>query len=307
MTVGLSADTVLMGELFELRVTFPVPAGSIVYFPDTLPPTVNMESADVPRVTAVTAPDGGASVTLAYPMIAFGVGTLPVPGFDIVVAPRREDAGLEPLPGGSVTGRWSDAMARGASAALTRIPRQAVWVMPVFTAQDLAEGVEPMPPDDVMGGDWSWPSLVFVVLFSSAFAITLVATTKTWLARGWARHGHDMAAPEASRARALRRLDELLAEGLHERGRQFDFYTRSSGIVRSYVEGMDAAWAPSLTSSELMGRLGDRAGGSVGDLPREMVAAEAVKFGRLRPDPSVADAHGRALRRWIEDSGRFPW
>jgi hypothetical protein len=42
-----------------------------------------------------------------------------------------------------------------------------------------------------------------------------------------------MAAPEASRARALRRLDELLAEGLHERGRQFDVYTRSSGIVRS--------------------------------------------------------------------------
>ena len=36
---GLSADTVDVGEVFELRVRVPVPAGSVVHFPDTVATT----------------------------------------------------------------------------------------------------------------------------------------------------------------------------------------------------------------------------------------------------------------------------
>lgn len=309
LTVNLSADTVEMGELFELRVSVPVPPTSVVYFPDTLPATLNMESASPVRMEADSASDGGARVTLTYPMIAFGTGTLPVPGFDVLVAPRGNRAQGTSLPGGSVTGAWSDAPPRSGSAALTRVPRQAVWVAPVFTPQDLVQGIEPMPPSDVVGGAWNWPSLALALLFSSVLAVTLVSTTREWLTR--AEQGgfpHEEPTLEVLRQRALRQLDDLLAEGIHAHGRLLDFYTRSSGIVRSYVEAMDRQWASSLTSGELMVRLRERSGeGAAGHLPVELGTAEVVKFGRLRPGRDAAEEHWRALRNWVEASAEQAW
>ena len=40
----LSADSVEMAEVFELRVEVPVPGGSMVYFPATVPSTGDVES-----------------------------------------------------------------------------------------------------------------------------------------------------------------------------------------------------------------------------------------------------------------------
>jgi hypothetical protein len=308
-TVSMSADTVDMGELFELRVNIPVPPSSSVYFPDTLPATVNMESASSVRMEAGTSSDGGATVTLTYPMIAFGVGPLPVPGFDVLVAPRGDGAEGAELPGGSMIGAWSDAPSRAGSGALTRIPRQAVWVAPVFTPQDLVQGIEPMPPNDVVGGAWNWPSLALILLFSSVVAVTLVSTTREWLTRaGGGGVPYEDPTLEALRQRALRQLDALLAEGVPTDDRLLDFYTRSSGIVRSYVEAMDREWASSLTSGELMVRLRERSGEeAAGRLPAELGTAEVVKFGCLRPGRDAAEEHWRALRGWVEASAEPAW
>jgi hypothetical protein len=239
--------------------------------------------------------------------MAFGIGELPVPGFDVLMAPRGDEAAVgAELPGGSVIGSWSDAPRGPGAATVTRVPRQGVWVEPVFTPSDLMGGIEPLPPNDVAGASWSWPSLALALLCSSVLVVTLASTARSRLGERTSQ-----AAPlslEARRAHALRQLDDLLAADLHEDGRMLEFYTRSSGIARGYVEAMDRAWAPSLTSSELMGRLRSRAGdGASGDLPAQMGTAEVVKFGRLRPDAYAAERHCRALRDWIEAPGGGEW
>ena len=297
-----------MGELFELRVSVPVPPNSVVYFPDTLAATVNVESAGRVRTEVEAAPDGGAILTLVYPMMAFGAGTLPVPGFDVLITPRGDGIEGEALPGGSMTGAWSDAPPRTGTAALTRIPRQAVWVASVFTPQDLAGGIEPRPPNDVLGGTWHWPSLALLLVFSSALAVTLVSTTREWLTHRDTGVAHEDPTLEVLRQRALGHLDDLLAEGLLTEGRWLEFYTRSTGIVRTYVEAMEREWAPSLTSSELVGRLVTRSGeDAAGPLPRELGAAEVVKFGRLEPDQRTATKHWQTVKEWVEESGGRTW
>ncbi|SVD24138.1 uncharacterized protein METZ01_LOCUS376992, partial [marine metagenome] len=40
----LSSDTIMVGDVFELRVRLPIPPGSVVYVPDSLPATFYMES-----------------------------------------------------------------------------------------------------------------------------------------------------------------------------------------------------------------------------------------------------------------------
>ena len=83
-----------------------------------------------------------------------------------------------------------------------------------------------------------------------------------------------------------------------------EFYTRSSGVLRVYVESLDRAWGPHLTSTELMAELERRGnGGGVPDLLSAMQTAEVVKFGRLRTDQGAAEKHWRALRKWVLDSG----
>src|SRR5688572_25534026 len=66
---GLSADTVDVGEVFELRVRVPVPAGSVVYFPDTVGTTEVLESHTPVRWAAEPDPAGGSVLTLTYPVM----------------------------------------------------------------------------------------------------------------------------------------------------------------------------------------------------------------------------------------------
>jgi hypothetical protein len=151
--------------------------------------------------------------------------------------------------------------------------------------------------------------LALLILSSSLLALTIVSTTREWRSRLGVGGGPDANLTlDARRQRALRQLDDLLAEGLHREGRLLEFYTRTSGIVRTYVEAMDGTWAPSLTSGELMRRLRARSGAEAASgLPGEMGMAEVVKFGRLRPEPSIAESHWRVLRGWVERSGAPEW
>ena len=99
-------------------------------------------------------------------------------------------------------------------------------------------------------------------------------------------------------------LDELLRLGFHTKGRVDEFYRRSSGAVRGYVEQLSPTWGPAHTSTELMHDLEEEAGGDAApDLLREMEIAEFVKFGRLRPDAPSAETHWGTLRDWVAESG----
>ncbi|MGE0160227.1 MAG: hypothetical protein AB7T31_12525 [Gemmatimonadales bacterium] len=301
----LSRDTVPMGEVFELLVRVPVPPGSVVYFPDTVARTEVLESHSRVAWDAADAAGGGATLTLTYPVIAWGAGVVPVSGFDVFVSPLRgaPPTAAPALPGGSYVGPWGDAPSRGAAYVQPlRVPRRGVWVTPVFTQEQMEAGVDPMPAADVLGPSWHWPSVALALLFTGGLA---ALGLRQWRRARETRRERSIAwSPARSRRHALDELDGLLAEKLPAEGRTRELYTRSSWIVRRFVGRIDPRLGCDLTSSELMSRLAGRTNGQRGTaLFREMGTAEVVKFGRARPGPADAEAHVRALRAWVEGSG----
>ena len=306
--VMLSADTIGQGDVFELSVDLGVPPGSAVYFPDTLPVVFGMESFRPVSWSAEPVADG-AALTLTYPLIAFEVGLAPVPGLDVFIGPGAGVSGAS-LPGGSVVGSWSDVeTGTVARTSLTRaaVPRQIAWVASVLLLEDIDGELEPRPPADVVGADWDRSSVVAILALSALLLAVVGSVAMRLLAAGRAEEEPLETAPRVDPARvrwqqALDELDRILALGLHTDGRTADFYAQSSGVLRSYVEGFDTEWGPSLTSSELMARLEATTNGSAPELYVSMGTAEVVKFGLLRPDAVTAESHWQALRSWVHTS-----
>ena len=295
----LSADSVEMAEVFELRVEVPVPRGSMVYFPATVPSTVDVESFTPVDWRARRGPDGGATIELRYALIPFGMGNIVLPPVDVITMPMEDGADGQDIPGGSIVGVWEE---RQPTLRYTRsITPPMIWVEPVYSSEDVVAGMSPRGPDDVLGFSWSWPSMALVLVFSTVIGGAVVTTTREWLA--------DRAEParvpppgpiplEEARKQALTELDRLLAAGPYPAERAHELYEQSSGIVRGYVERLDPEWGPELTSTELMDRLKGRSPeGAV--LTAEMHNAEAVKFGRLRPYAEPTAEHLTALRAWL--------
>jgi hypothetical protein len=300
-TASLSADSVRMAEPFELRVRAHVPAGSTVYFPDTLPRNAEVESFGPVSWRAERAADGGADIALAYPLIPFGIGSVALPSVEVVTTPSRADALGPSLPGGSVVGAWPDAP-RGIAAGIVRArsPELSVWIQPMWSAEDVAAGVSPRGPDDVMGLGWSPWTLLFLVVFTAISARAAAPWARAWLARrGRAGGVAPLGGPtlEELRLAALAELDSIAAAPYAAEAEQ-SLYTATSGAVRGYVERLDPDWGPGLTSTELMesliaGRETARA------LASEMRSAERVKFGRFRPGRSAFASHLHTLRSWL--------
>jgi len=313
----LSEDTVEVGEEFSLLVRVPVPAGSLVHFPDTVARTDFLESHGTVRWQAEPDASGGAVLVLDYPVLAFGVGVVPVPGFDVFVQPAAGGAGGASvpgatisgasIPGGSFVGPWDDAPADGTrSARPLRVPRRGIWVNPVFTPEQVEVGVQPMPSADVIGPSWHRPSVLVGLGFLLLLTLLLARAAPAWLERGRllaGDGGRSSWTPEESRLHALDELARLAAEGLAARGSMHELYTRSSRVVREYVARVRPEYGPHLTSSELMNRLDLAGQASQPAIVREMDAAEVVKFGRLRPERVAAEAHLQSLRSWLEEPG----
>jgi hypothetical protein len=304
----LSADTVEVGEVFELLVRVPVPAGSVVHFPDTVATTEVVESYAPVSWEAEPDPTGGATLMLAYPVIVYGAGMMPVPGFDVFVGPSPAGAPGSPLPGGSVVGAWEDAPTRGdVYVRPLRVPRRGIWVNPVFTPEQVEAGLQPMAAADVIGASWHWPSVLVGLFFAGLLVVVAARALRAGLGPSsrWAlaAPGGTPWTPEASRRHALDELDRLREEDLPAKGRTLELFTRSSGIIRSYVERLDPSYGADLTSSELTRRLQERANERDRSiLFGEMRTAEVVKFGRLRPEGEEADTHLRSLRTWVDGS-----
>ncbi len=295
----LSADSVEMAEVFELRVEVPVPSGSMVYFPATVPPTGDVESFIPVDWRARRGPNGGATIELRYALIPFGMGNIALPRIDLITMPLEDEADGQDIPGGSIVGMWEE---RQQTVRYTRsITPPTIWVEPVYSTEDVVAGMSPRGPGDVFGFSWSWPSMALLLLFSTVTGGAVVTTTREWLA--------DRAEPapvptpgptslDEVRKQALTELDRLLAAGPYPAERAHELYEESSGIVRGYVERLDPEWGPELTSTELMDRLKGRSPEDAA-LKAEMLTAEAVKFGRLRPHGETTAAHLTVLRAWL--------
>jgi hypothetical protein len=297
----ISTDSVEMAEVFELRVEVPVPGGSIVYFPESIPTTSDVESFTPVDWRARRGPNGGATLELTYALMPFGMGNIVLPPVDVITMPLEDGVDGQDIPGGSVVGVWEE---RQPAFRYTRsITPPMIWIEPVYSTDDVVAGMSPRGPEDVFGFSWSWPSIALVLLFSTVVGAAVVTTTRELLAdhpKPTQVPPHGPTLLDQARRQALADLDRLLAAVPYPAERAHELYEESSGIVRGYVERLDPQWGPELTSSELMDRLEGRSpeGSS---LTAEMRTAEAVKFGLLRPDAEPTGAHLTVLRDWLGD------
>lgn len=299
---ALSADSVEMAEVFELRVEVPIPSGSMVYFPATVPSTGDVESFTPVDWRARRGPNGGATIELRYALIPFGMGNIALPPIDVITMPLEDEADGQDIPGGSIVGAWEE---RQQTLRYTRsITPPTIWVEPVYSTDDVVAGMSPRGPEDVVGFSWSWPSMGLFLVFSTVIGGTVVTTTREWLADRAEPGPGPLLGPislDEARKQALAEIDRLLAAGPYPAERAHELYEESSGVVRGYVERLDPAWGPELTSTELMDRLKGRSPeGAV--LTAEMRTAEAVKFGRLRPHAEPTTGHLTVLRAWLAGS-----
>jgi hypothetical protein len=286
VTVAVSADTIALGDRLELLVTVLAPPGRVALFPDTLPATTHFESLAPVVARTRERDDGSTEITLTYPLIAFGIGLTTTPAFEISLGP-------DPSSGGTAaTGRTRFTIAG-----------QRVWVASVLLLEDIAQGLEPRPADDVVGGDWNLPAVLLTLGFTALIGAVVTVGARDLLE---ARTSADRTVQtpldplEAARLEALGELDRLDAHDWHREGRIVDFYDRSSAAIRGYVEHLHPSWNRSYTSSELMrGLEAARSGDAAPDLLREMRMAEAVKFGHTRPTATAAEVHWRTLRDWV--------
>jgi hypothetical protein len=192
------------------------------------------------------------------------------------------------------------------------IPRRSIWVTSVLRPQDVEQGLEPRPADDVVGPSWNMAAMLSAFVFASILlAVTFVSGRDWWSARARLEvgSGHRGDPIAVARAKALAELDALIAAGCASDAAAVEAaYDASSAAVRRYVEHFERTWSPSYTSTELMRGLEgwaaphERDLDSIDPLVRQMAVAEVVKFGRLRPGPDDALGHCRTLRRWVAAS-----
>jgi len=301
---SLSTDTIALGDRFELEVAVRLTPTSVAFLPDSILGR-GFEPFGAVTWTSTTLADGGAEVTATYPLIAFEVGTVEVPEFEVYAADVEESAragmtrGDEPV--GSF-GTFVDNVEMVPSARLRMVPAQQIWVASVLLLDDMEYGITPRPAADVAGGNRNWPATVLALFFGAALLGVATVSVRDWAAT---RSAAAATPPPSARTSALQALDELLASELLGAGRTRDFFARSSEIARRYVESFDSRWNPAWTGTELMQGLGQRAAAEPLPAPdpeplrNEVTAAEEVKFGGARPDADASEEHVRRVREWI--------
>lgn len=301
VTASLSADTIELGDSFELTVVVEIPEGGVLYVPDSVPNTGAIENLRGLITTLERGEAGVRRVTLTYSLIAFQTGRIPVPRL-ILSTETAEAAGGSP-----------DEVVRSASLVAdperaddvvqTFVDSYALFVASGLALEDVVEGLTPRPANDVVGANWNW--LAVVLALGALVAVLAVATS---LAQDWYSSRPTPAGPardpvEVARDNALSELDRLKGLELPAQGRVDELYAGSSDAVRGFVEHLDPDWGPDQTTTELMASLVEARSESPPDLVHEMRGAEVVKFGRSRPDEPAADRFWSTLRGWVSRGG----
>jgi hypothetical protein len=295
LEASISADTIGIGDGFDVTLRIELAPGSVAFLPDSL-----YGSGFEPLGSVEWTRSAENEITATYPLIAFQVGTVEVPEFEVFAASLAEGVAAGVASSGDVVGdfgRFVDNVSALPSARLRSVPPMSIWVASVLIVEDVAVGFRPRPPADVWGANRN--AIAMALGFGSLILLFWVASGAT---REWLNRRAMAARALDARRQALAELDELLASGLHHEGRVREFFRRSSDIVRRYVEHLEDRWGPAWTSTELMTDLRDAPVAPVTeDLEGEMASAETVKFGGDRPDVERADEHVRTVRQWIED------
>lgn len=323
--VRVSPDTVELGDPFTLRVSVHLPSGRDLRVPETLLPEWGVESLGSVRTESVLAGNGSAQVVLEYDLIPFEIGLAATPQLEIASGEAMSGEGRVRVEITQITQNAENVVQpdvpavpilAGADRSSDRliVAGRRVFVTSPVLLDDIAGGLQPRPPADVVGSNWNLPAVLGASLLSLLLLGVLTVQAREWLAARAVAAMRVEAPPETPdvwRRRALDRLDRLLGSGDHRKGRVRAFHEGASEVVREYVEHFDPAWNRSWTSTELMRGMTAEAGWpDLVALQRAMEQAEVVKFAGTAGVGDVAaeaaELDWRTMRAWVDESERAP-
>ena len=303
--VRVSPDTVELGDPLTLHATVYVPPGRGLRVPATLLPEWGVESLRRVRTDVAETGDGSLRVALEYDLIPFEIGLAATPQLEMTSGEAEAGGArvrVEDGPGGN-----ADPVDR------LVIAGRRVFVTSPILLDDIAQGLQPRPPADVVGFNWNVPAVLGASLLSLLLLGVVTVQAREWLAVR-AAAGLSVEAPpqtpEEWRERALAELDLLLARGHHRAGRLRDFYEGAGDVIRAYMAHFDPAWGRSRTATELMRDLASASGWpDVDALAGAMGRGEVAKFAAAAARESgvrTAERDWETMRAWVDASAQAP-
>jgi hypothetical protein len=271
--VAVAGDSVRVGDVVRVAVRLSVAPGERVVLPPLLPlDGPDLENAGRLEQRVDTLADGTSEVTGIYSVTPWRPGMAELPELMVQVVSGLGD--VRPI--------------------VVRLPE--LDVRSVLPADP--DVLEPMPDKGVLGASFAW--WPFALLLA---ALAALAAAYWWLRR---RKPAAAVAPavrrEDPRDRALAALDEARQSGLVERREWKEFYTRVAHTLRVFLEALDPEWGEDLTTTELLGRVRERAGPEhAARLATLLRPADQVKFARRQPDAASAIHEWEAARVWVSE------
>ncbi|MXW08788.1 MAG: hypothetical protein F4X47_16655 [Gammaproteobacteria bacterium] len=302
--VRVSHDTVELGDPFTLHATVYVPPGRDLRVPATLPSEWGVESLRRVRTDVAETGDGSLRVALEYDLIPFEIGLAATPQLEVTSAEAEAGGGRVRVEDGP-DGRPQDRLV---------ISGRRVFVTSPILLDDIAQGLQPRPPADVVGFIWNVPAVLGASMLSLLLLGVVTVQAREWLASRAAAAAQVEIPPETPeewRERALAELDRLLARGHHRAGRLRDFYEGAGDVIRAYVAHFDPSWNRSRTSTELIRDLAAAPGwpdldALAGAMRRGEVAKFAAAAAAQESGAATAERDWETMRAWVEASAQAP-
>ena len=124
-----------------------------------------------------------------------------------------------------------------------------------------------------------------------------------WSRRRHGGKGHAAPPPLPPHELAYRQLQEILDDGLLDRGALKDFFSRISDVIRSYIENRFGLHAPKLTTEEFLATLHGRSPFTAEQqhlLDEFLKRCDLVKFAADTVTRDEAERHIEACRAFID-------
>ncbi|MGE0158199.1 MAG: hypothetical protein AB7T31_02235 [Gemmatimonadales bacterium] len=280
------------GKVFELFLQLRLAPDVVTFVPDTLLPAPNAVSAGPAHWTTEPGPADSIDVRATYYVMGLANGGVELPTLELWTRPPAPGEAGGPRPASEL----GDSLARRDE--LRRIVLEIGGAMIQVPSEMQGEdaAIDPHPPADVLGGEWS-PWRIGAVAVG---VLAVLALGWIFLSGRWSAAAHVPVLGASPRAEALRELDRLLALGWHTDGRVYEFYDATTNVLRQLSEHEQPDWSRALTSSELVARIEGRWGrDAVTSLRPAVWSAEWVKFGTDRPTAAAAERDWTVIRDWI--------
>ncbi len=281
LTLRVARDRISVADSLTLHLEAAFPETLEVVFPDALGRESELRSSAAETSSPRLDEDGRVRVEQTYQIEPYVAGQLNIPAIEVLY---RDKGSLEE------------------EKAITTKAFQ-VEVEPVLSAEE--EDAELRDIHDPLAVPFpvAW-------LIGGALAALAAAVGAYW----WRRSAPAApAAPEAPRepadVLALRRLEELLAQGLGQAGRIKELYGGVSDILRQYIEARFGLHAPEQTTEEFLAELRRTLGFDPAHralLRTFLEHTDLVKFAEARPSAEQVDRTVEACRRFIVETKPQP-